>query len=84
MSAAEVLNADVASANVASANVASADVASADVASADVVLAESVAVLRAAADALAGIDPAELSEPQLGDALLDLLQVRRQVDGAIT
>ncbi len=84
VSAAEVLNADVASADVASADVASADVASADVASADVVLAESVAVLRAAADALAGIDPAELSEPQLGDALLDLLQVRRQVDGAIT
>ena len=55
----------------------------AEVLNADVVLAESVAVLRAATNALAELDASELSEAQLGDALLDLLQVRRQVDGAL-
>jgi hypothetical protein len=55
----------------------------ADTRSADTALVESVASLRQACDVLAGIDPAELSEAGLGDALLDLLTVRRQVEGAI-
>ena len=51
--------------------------------SANARMTESTAVLRDACDVLASIDPADLSDAGLGDVLLDLLTVRRQVDGAI-
>lgn len=49
----------------------------------DARLAESVAVLRDACDVLADLNPAELTDAGLGEVLLDLLTVKRQVDGAV-
>ena len=51
--------------------------------SADARLALARAAMRDAADALATLDPAELAEGSLGDAMLDLLCVRRQIDGSL-
>ena len=51
--------------------------------SADPRLALARAAMRDAADALATLDPAELAEGSLGDAMLDLLCVRRQIDGSL-
>ena len=51
-------------------------------ASADARLAWARAALREAAEELASLDPAELSEGALGEGLLDLLRVRRQLEGA--
>ena len=56
--------------------------ASAVTASADARLVWARSALREAADVLAGIDPAELSEGSLGESLAELLQVGRQLDGA--
>ncbi len=51
--------------------------------SADARLALARAAMRDAVDALAALDPAELAEGSLGDAMLDLLCVRRQIDGSL-
>lgn len=54
-----------------------------DAVAVDVVVVDAVAALRGAADVLAQIDPSALSGAGLGQVLLDLMQVRRQVDGAL-
>lgn len=51
-------------------------------ASADARLAVARAALLEAADALAGIDPADLSEGSLGEAISDLRRVGRQLQGS--
>lgn len=51
-------------------------------ASADARLVLARAVLREAAEVLAGIDPAELTEGCLGESVADLMRVGRQLDGA--
>lgn len=51
-------------------------------ASADARLVLARAVLREAAEMLAGIDPAELTEGSLGESVADLMRVGRQLDGA--
>ena len=50
-------------------------------ASADARLAIARAVMREAADMLAGIDPAELSEGCLGESVADFMRIGRQLDG---
>ena len=52
-------------------------------ASTDARLSRARIAVREAADALAALDPADLTEGVLGDALLDLLRVRRQIDGTL-
>jgi hypothetical protein len=48
----------------------------------DAALADAVAQVHAGLDALAAIDPAELTEFTLGDQVASLLTARRRVDGA--
>lgn len=51
-------------------------------ASADARVVWARAVLREAADVLAGVDPSELTEGSLGESVVELLRVGRQLDGA--